>query len=68
MDDDSFNMSLRRFLKTVGVTSQREIEQAVRAALTDGRLKGGETLEARVSLRIGEVGLDHEIVGRIALD
>ena len=40
MNEDNFNMSIRKFLKTVGVTSQREIEQAVRAAVADGRLTG----------------------------
>ena len=40
MDDDVFNMQIRKFLKNVGVTSQREIELAVRKALADGRIKG----------------------------
>ena len=44
MNEDVFNMSLRKFLKKVGVTSQREIEKAVRGALDAGRLKGTETL------------------------
>jgi hypothetical protein len=39
MNEDVFNVSLRRFLKKVGITSQREIEQAVREALADGRIK-----------------------------
>ena len=47
MNEDAFNMSIRKFLKTVGVTSQREIEQAVRAALADGRVSGSETLASR---------------------
>jgi hypothetical protein len=60
-------MALRKFLKQVGVTSQREIEQAVRAAIADGRLKGDETLQAKVVLTIGGVGLEHEIKSDIAL-
>jgi hypothetical protein len=44
MNEDVFNMSLRKFLKKVGVTSQREIEKAVRGALDADRLKGTETL------------------------
>ncbi len=40
MDEEVFNMQIRKFLKNVGVTSQREIETAVRAALADGTLKG----------------------------
>lgn len=67
MNEDVFNMALRKFLKQVGVTSQREIEQAVRAAIADGRLKGDETLQAKVVLTIGGVGLEHEIKSDIAL-
>jgi len=67
MDDDAFNMNIRKFLKQVGVTSQREIEAAVQAALASGKLKGNETLKAKVTLEIGEVGLSHEIDGQIGL-
>ena len=67
MDDDRFNIELRKFLKQVGVTSQREIENAVKAALADGRLKGGETLRARMRLTIDAVGLDHQVEDTIAL-
>lgn len=67
MDDDAFNMSVRKFLKKVGVTSQREIERAVQAALEDGRLKGEEALDASVVLRIGAITLEIEIDGRIDL-
>jgi ribosomal protein L1 len=67
MDEDKFNMEVRKFLKVVGVTSQREIENAVHAALSAGRLKGSETLKAKMTLRIDAVGLTHEIDGEIAL-
>ena len=67
MNEDAFNMALRKFLKQVGVTSQREIEQAVRAALADGRLKGDETLPAKVVLTVGGIDLVHEIMSDIAL-
>jgi hypothetical protein len=67
MDEDVFNMSLRKFLKKVGITSQREIEQAVRAAIDDGRLKGGEALKATVTLKLESVGLDETIDGKIEL-
>ena len=67
MDDDVLNMSLRKFLKKVGVTSQREIENAVRAALADGRLKGDERLKAEVRLTLPEAGLDVVIDGDIEL-
>jgi hypothetical protein len=67
MNEDAFNMALRKFLKQVGVTSQREIEQAVRAAIADGRLKGNETLPAKVVLTVGGIDLEHEIESDITL-
>ncbi len=67
MDEDVFNMQLRKFLKNVGVTSQREIETAVRAALEDGTLKGDETVKAKVTLSIESLGLSTEIDGDIDL-
>ncbi|MCB4825349.1 DUF6494 family protein [Roseicella aerolata] len=67
MDEDRFNMSVRKFLKVVGVTSQREIESAVREAMRDGRLRGNEKLRARVTLTIEAVGLRHEIDEEIEL-
>jgi len=67
MNEDVFNMSLRKFLKKVGVTSQREIEKAVRGAIDEGRLKGTETLEAEVTIKVGGVELSEKIDGRIEL-
>ncbi len=67
MDEDVFNTSLRKFLKKVGITSQREIEQAVRDAVKSGRLKGNETLPAKMVLTIGGVSLVHEIADEIEL-
>jgi hypothetical protein len=67
MNEDVFNMSLRKFLKKVGVTSQREIEKAVREAIDSGQLKGDETLEAEVTIKRGGVALSERIDGRIEL-
>ena len=67
MNEDTFNNSLRQFLKKVGVTSQREMEKAVRDALAQGRLKGGETLSAKMVLTLGGVNLAYTIEGDIAL-
>jgi hypothetical protein len=67
MNEEAFNLSLRKFLKTFGVTAQREIEEAVRAAVASGRLRGHETLHASATLRLGETGLDHTIEGEIHL-
>ena len=68
MNEDVLNTSLRKFLKTVGVTSQREIEKAVRAAVADGRLKGNEALPAQMVLTMGKIGLSYKIDGTIELD
>ena len=67
MNEEALNMSLRKFLKMVGVTSQQEIEKAIRAAVADGRLKGTEKLEAKMVLTIGPVGLNHKVDGTIEL-
>ncbi len=67
MNNDVFNMEVRKFLKRVGVTSQREIEQAVRQAIESGKLAGNETLKAKVVLSVEDAGLNHEITGDIAL-
>ncbi len=61
MDQETFNLSIRKFLKMVGVNSQREIEQAVQKALEgkpgSPRLKGDETFPARITLEIPSLGL-----------
>ena len=67
MDEDVFNMSVRKFLKKVGVTSQREIEQAVRSAIDKGKIDGASTLTARVRLSVDGVDLDETIEGKIEL-
>ncbi len=67
MNEDVFNMELRKLLKKVGVTSQREIEQAVRDALDSGKLTGNETLKAKIRITIQGLDLDYEITGDIAL-
>ena len=68
MNEETFNMELRKFLKKVGVTSQREIEGAVRAAIDGGKLSGKETLKAKVVLSIEGLDMSQEITGDIALD
>jgi hypothetical protein len=68
MNEDVLNTSVRRFLKTVGVTSQREIEKAVRAAVASGRLKGNEALPAKMTLTVGGIDLTHVIDDNIELE
>jgi hypothetical protein len=67
MNEDVFNMSVRKFLKKVGVTSQREIELAVRAAVDAGKLSGNEKLNAVVTLKIEGLELSETIDGKIEL-
>ena len=67
MNEDALNASVRKFLKKVGVTSQREIEKAVREAVASGRLKGNEKLPAKVTLIVGGINLSYAIDGSIEL-
>jgi hypothetical protein len=67
MDEDRFNMSVRKFLKVVGVTSQREIEAPVRGAVRSGRLRGDGTVRAKVTLTVEAAGLRHEVEDEIEL-
>jgi len=67
MNEDVFNTSLRRFLKKVGISSQREIEKAVRDALAGGKLKGNEKLPAKMLLTIGSLSLSYEVSDEIEL-
>lgn len=60
LDEDRLNMEIRKFLKTVGVTSQREIEKAIRAAAADGTLQHGG-IKARITLEVPALGLSHVI-------
>ena len=68
MNEDVLNTSIRRFLKTVGVTSQREIEKAVREAIANGKLKGNEALPAKMTLTVGGINLTHTIDDNIELE
>lgn len=60
MNEETFNLSLRKFLKTVGVNSQRDIEQAVARAMDGGKLRGDESLPATMTLEVP--GLDLHVV------
>jgi len=68
MNDDALNTSIRKLLKVFGVTSQREIENAVRDAVASGRLKGNESLPAKVTLSVGGIDLTHTIDDTIDLE
>ena len=68
MNEEALNMSLRKFLQVVGVTSQQEIEKAIRAAVADGRLKGSKSVDAQMVLTIGKVNLTHKVDGVIEIE
>ena len=67
MDEDAFNMSVRKFLKTLGVTAQREIEIAVREQLAAGNLRGDERLQARANVTVQGLSRDIVVDGDITL-
>ena len=68
MNPDAFNMSIRKFLKMVGVQSQREIESAVEAGLASGKLKGNESLPATMTLTLGGTDLTVSFDDAITLE
>ena len=68
MNEEALNMSLRKFLKVVGVTSQQEIEKAIRAAVAGGKLRGKKSIQAQMVLTITEAGLNHKVNGVIELE
>ena len=68
MNEETFNMSIRKFLKTVGVRSQTEIERAVAKAIADGKLKGNETFAAKMQLTIDKIDLTLTLDGEIKLE
>ena len=67
MDEDALNISIRKFLKMVGVSSQREIERAVARAIDSGAVSGGETLPATMRLQVAGLQLDVGFDGEIRL-
>jgi hypothetical protein len=68
MNDETFNLSIRKFLKTVGVSSQREIEQAVAKAIAARTISGSETLPATMRLQIPGLQLDVNFDGEVRLE
>jgi hypothetical protein len=68
MNEEIFNMGMRKFLKKVGITSQREIEKAVELAIDSGKIQGNESLKASIVLEIPAVDLHTEIEDDISLE
>ena len=68
MDEEILNLEIRKFLKNVGITSQKEIEKKIREAIETKAIDGNENLEVEVSLNIGKINLAHKISGIIKLN
>lgn len=68
MDEEKLNMSIRTFLKKVGIKSQHEIEQSVAKSIAERKLKGNEELPVTMTLRIAQAGLSIEFEDVIRLD
>jgi len=66
MNEDTFNMEIRKYLKQVGVSSQREIEHAVQKAIESGKINGTEVLDVKMVLEIPGIDLNYSIEGKIA--
>jgi hypothetical protein len=68
MNDEALNMSIRKFLKTVGVNSQLAIEKAVQKAVAEGKLKGNESFPAAMTLSVGKLHVEIKFDGEIRLE
>ena len=68
MNDEALNMSIRKFLNTVGVNSQLAIEKAVQKAVADGKLKGNEAFPASMTLTVGKLNVEVKFDGEIRLE
>lgn len=67
MNEETLNMEIRKYLKKVGLTSQREIEHAVEKAFENGQLTGINSIRVKMTLEAPEIGIKHCIEGTIAL-
>jgi hypothetical protein len=68
MNDETLNMSIRKFLKTVGVNSQLAIEKAIYKGIENGTLKGNEAFPAHMTLTVGKLDLDVKFDGELKLE
>jgi hypothetical protein len=68
MNQDNFNMEIRKYLKKIGITSQREITNIVNQSISEGKLAGNEVLKASAKIRIHDIDFELEIDGEISLD
>ena len=68
MDENFFNLEIRKFLKNFGITAHQEIEKKVRESLTNNSINKNEILEVEANLNIKKINLNHKISGNIKLN
>jgi len=68
MNEDTLNIEIRKFLKKVGITSQREIEHAITRALEEGSLCGNEQLDVTMTLEVPGLAISYRVDGKITLE
>ena len=68
MNQDNFNMEIRKYLKKIGITSQREITDIVNQSISEGKLTGNETLKVSAKIVLHDINFELEIDGEISLD
>ena len=68
MNEDTLNMEIRKFLKKVGITSQREIEHAILKMVEQDELSGSETIAVSMTLEVPDLDISHVIEGKIKLE
>ena len=68
MNDEALNMSIRKFLKTVGVKSQLAVEKGVHQAIADGKIEGNETIPLTMTLTVGKLELNVKFKGELTLE
>ena len=68
MNQDNFNMEIRKYLKKIGITSQREITNIVNQSISEGKLTGNETLKVSAKIVLHDINFELEIDGEISLD
>ncbi len=67
MDEEVFNLQIRKFLKNFGITSQAEIEKKVRESISNNTINKNEVLKVEANLSISKINLNHKISGIIKL-
>ena len=68
MNEDHLNLEIRKYLKKVGITSQREIESHIKKSITEGSLKVGDSLDIEMKLVVNDINLQHIISDKLTIE